>query len=116
MIKNKKTVGFLLLAIAYFMLLGQMVHSYHHLKEIVNEKQCYHSIEYGKEQITHKHKSFEPCDLCNFSFTSAVFSIQFHKNLPLINGYSIVNNLSLKHFFSVFEGSFFSLRAPPYYC
>lgn len=96
-----------------FALLFQSVHSVEHLSQIVTEKACVHSETTSKTNITHEHHGVEKCSLCDFTFshfTSPIkvtfdfYTAEFHAQ-KIVSLYETIK--------PNFEGSLFSLRAPP---
>ena len=112
--KKKIIIINVLLSMAVlFSILFQSVHSYEHHSEQLTEKHCHHDHSKNKTELTHGHSIAEKCFTCDFSFssftTSDFYVFQFHKN-------SIVKAFSCFFFqphSSFFNGSLFSLRAPP---
>jgi hypothetical protein len=95
-----------------FAILFQSVHSYEHLKKELTEKKCIHKHNSNKE-ITHQHKSFEHCFVCDFSFSNFISSNSFYYNYQKIVFISESPFSDSKQITNYFIGSLFSLRAPP---
>lgn len=111
--KKRLYISYLLSAIVSFMLLAQSLHSYNHLKELFEEQHCHHNDTLSKHQLTHSHHEFEHCSVCLFSFGNSYFTTTlFAKNNNIVVSKTILSFYS-QQTTSFFNGSFFSLRAPP---
>jgi hypothetical protein len=98
--------------IILFAILFQSVHSYEHLTKELTEKKCIHKHNSNKE-ITHEHKSFEHCFVCDFSFSNFISSNSFYYNYQKIVFISESSFTDSKQITYYFKGRLFSLRAPP---
>lgn len=94
-----------------FSIVFQSFHGYEHIEKQLSQKVCFHTHA-DKAELTHQHKGFEPCFVCEFAFGSSIspqgFSYQLytaHKEIP--------------YFFKAtatilsFSGSLYSHRGPP---
>jgi hypothetical protein len=93
-------------------MLVQSIHSFEHLQQLLQEKECHHKYT-GKTEISHQHHPFDHCFVCEFTFTSFVSKspydytcIEHHNSTAYFSFYS-------KEILLQFKGSLFALRAPP---
>ena len=95
-----------------FAIFFQSVHSYEHLAKELSEKKCFHKHSSDKE-ITHQHKDFDKCFVCEFSFSGYIKTNL--KSFSFINGLNFYKNQSyfLKTSSSYFSGISYSLCGPP---
>ena len=112
---NKKLhfTNFIVVFAMAFAMLFQSVHSVEHLSQIVTEKACVHNETNSKTNITHEHHGIEKCNLCDFTFNhfTSPIKVKFELYSPDFNTPKIVSTyVTIK---PNFEGSLFSLRAPP---
>ena len=105
-------INALMSIVILFAILFQSVHSYEHLVKQITEKKCLHKYVSNKE-ITHQHKHLDKCFVCEFSFSSYIYSnIQ---SFSFSNDLYIFKNDSyfLKESTPYFSGISYSLRGPP---
>ena len=95
-----------------FTMLIQSLHSFEHLHEVFDEKECHHKYT-GNTEISHQHHPFDHCFVCEFTFGNFVptafyvyKSIEKQNPIPYFSIDS--NEIHLQ-----FKGSLFALRAPP---
>lgn len=113
MSKKLHITNFIVVFSIVFALLFQSFHSMEHLSEVFTEKTCVHSETEAKVNFTHHHHGLEKCDLCHFTFshfTSPIkITFEFHSrqfsSSQIVSLYETIK--------PNFEGSLFSLRAPP---
>lgn len=95
-----------------FTMLVQSLHSFEHLHQVFDEKECHHKYT-GNTELSHQHHPFDHCNVCEFTLGAFVASSHFAYNtlekqaLPLYS-YHYSNDI-----ISFFKGSFFVLRGPP---
>ncbi|WP_297511460.1 hypothetical protein [Flavobacterium sp.] len=91
----------------------QFVHAVNHLVHEFEVKDCNHQYTLGKTEVGHAHYTFEKCFQCAFAFSSYIepIAISFHSQHS--NTTSTYEIQAPHRFVTIFEGSFFSLRAPP---
>lgn len=113
MSKKLHITNFIVVFSIVFALLFQSFHSMEHLSEVFTEKTCVHSETEAKVNFTHHHHGLEKCDLCHFTFSHftspIIITFEFHSrqfNSP--QSVSLYETIKPN-----FEGSLFSLRAPP---
>lgn len=105
-------INALMSIVILFAILFQSFHSYEHLVNQITEKKCLHKHVSDKE-ITHQHKHFDKCFVCEFAFSSYISSN--------IQSFSFPNDFYVfrKDFYSTkesnlyFSGISYSLRGPP---
>ena len=107
-------INTLMSVVIMFAILFQSVHSYEHLAKQLTEKKCIHKHVSDKE-ITHHHKGFDHCFVCDFSFSSFISSDGFCYNYQKIISFSEFQFSDSKEITNYFKGSLFSLRAPPHF-
>jgi hypothetical protein len=95
-----------------FAIVFQSVHSYEHLTKELTEKKCIHKHNSSKE-ITHQHKSFDHCFVCDFCFSNFISSDYINYNYQKIVFISESPFSDSKQIINYFKGALFSLRAPP---
>lgn len=91
----------------------QSLHAFHHLEQFVTAQHCNHQYAPNKAEISHAHKGFEHCFICEFAFSS---SVQIENvDFNLYNNSFLYKSayLSTSKCISFFSGSSFSLRGPP---
>lgn len=111
---NKKFVfvNALMSVVILFAILFQSVHNYEHLTKHLSEKKCLHK-QVSHQEITHQHHNSDHCFVCEFGFSSFVFSDVFsfqYKKIFIKYGYTFLYS---KQITQIFKGSLFALRAPP---
>jgi hypothetical protein len=111
--KNKFVITNALMSIVIlFAILFQSLHSFEHLIKELTEKKCLHKHVSDKE-ITHQHKDFDKCFVCEFAFSSylpnKLQSFNFSND---IISYKI-DSYFLKDSIYFFSGISYSLRGPP---
>lgn len=96
-----------------FAMLFQTIHSYEHLYQQLNEKNCNHKYTANEKQITHSHTVDNDCPVCHFTFSTFIsnsfHTFSFHK----LNATTLKVLFYNKFSATFFKGSHFSLRAPP---
>ena len=101
------------LTIFLFALLLQSGHSFVHLEEELDQKQCHHKYAKNKTEFTHAHHKLDHCFVCEFAFSSAlkseVTSFRVVKEAIPVS-YSYFHSRQITQ---AFRGSLFALRAPP---
>ena len=113
MSKKLHITNFIVVFSIVFALLFQSFHSIEHLSEVFTEKTCVHSETEAKVNFTHHHHGLEKCDLCHFTFSHFTSPIKVNFDFLSIQ----VNSTQIVSLYETikpnFEGSLFSLRAPP---
>ncbi len=101
----------LMLTVLFTMLI-QSLHSFEHLHQLFEEKECHHKYT-GNTEVSHQHHPFDHCYVCEFTFGNFVSSeiyvdkkVDKTNTTPYFSCYSKEINLQ-------FKGSLFALRAPP---
>lgn len=110
--KKKQLITSLFFAVAIlFSILFQSFHGYEHMEKQLSQKECHHKYNSSSE-ITHQHKGFDHCFVCEFTFGSYIspkeFSYQLypiHKEIPYF--------FKAEETILSFSGSLYSLRGPP---
>lgn len=112
--KNKKSIinVFLSLAVLFAIVL-QNVHAYEHHFHQNTEQLVKIKTTTNKSTISNGHDFVEKCNLCDFHFSS--FTAINFSSIEYFTAKATVYSVAFYHqiFPSVFNGSFFSLRAPP---
>ena len=98
--------------VVLFTMLLQSIHSFGHLHQLFNEKECHHKYT-GQTDISHQHHPFDHCFVCEFTLagyvSSEIYCFQTITKYNFTPYFSFYNkNISLQ-----FEGSLFALRGPP---
>jgi hypothetical protein len=91
----------------------QSLHAFHHLEQFVTAQLCNHQYALNKTEISHAHKGFEHCFICEFAFSSSVQIENVDFNLYNNSLFYKSSFLSTSKCISFFSGSSFSLRGPP---
>lgn len=55
------------MAVVLFTMLIQSIHSFGHLHQLFNEKECHHKYT-GQTEISHQHHPLDHCFICEFTF------------------------------------------------
>lgn len=84
--------SFTLITAVLFSILLQSFHSYAHLEKQFSHKFCHHEHTQNKAEITHQHKTFENCAICQFAFGSCLY--------PKFISYHFFSDFRLIPFFS----------------
>lgn len=105
-------INILMSIVILFAILFQSFHSYEHLVNQITEKKCLHKHVSDKE-ITHQHKHFDKCFVCEFAFSSYISSNT--QSFSFSNDSYFFKNDSyfLKESNVYFSGISYSLRGPP---
>jgi hypothetical protein len=111
--KKKQFLFHFFFAIALlFSIVFQSFHGYEHLEQQFSQKTCYHKHDSNRAEVTHQHKGFEHCLVCEFTFSSYIAPQDFffyfntaHKEIP----YCFANIEKI----IPFSGSLYSHRGPP---
>jgi hypothetical protein len=111
--KKKQLIINLFFAIALlFSIVFQSFHGYEHLEKKLSEKACYHKNDSNKAELTHQHRGFEHCLLCEFTSSSYIsptdFSCQLYTPYKEIPYFFADSETVLS-----FSGSLYSHRGPP---
>ncbi|MNS46456.1 hypothetical protein D3C72_789530 [compost metagenome] len=113
LMKKKQLIIHLFFATALlFSIVFQSFHGYEHLEQKLSEKICYHKHDSNKAELTHQHKGFDHCLLCEFTFGIYVSPQDF--SYQLYSAYK-----GIPYFFKAtetvlsFSGSLYSHRGPP---
>ncbi len=105
-------INALMSVVILFAILFQSLHSFEHLTKELTEKKCLHKHNSDK-QITHKHKDFDKCFVCEFAFSSYIpnkiqsFSFSNDFNFHKLDSCFLIES---SHYYS---GISYSLRGPP---
>lgn len=106
-------INCLLSVVVLFSILFQSVHSFEHLVKQLSEKKCHHKPILAFD-ITHEHKHFDDCFVCEFALGFYVDydlkKISFSKNSPIYKNDSFHYEGSNYYF----TGISYSLRGPPF--
>ncbi|TRX36721.1 hypothetical protein [Flavobacterium restrictum] len=110
--KKKQLIANLFFAIILlFSIVFQSFHGYEHHEKQLSQKICYHK-QSQKAELTHQHKGFDHCFVCEFTFGSYL--------LPDVFSYPVATTShKTPYFFATkeavlsFSGSLYSLRGPP---
>jgi hypothetical protein len=91
----------------------QFVHAMNHIVHEFEVTHCHHHYTLGKTEVGHAHHDYEKCFQCEFAFSSYIkpTAISFHPQPSNATSTHVIQ--APQRFVAVFEGSFFSLRAPP---
>jgi hypothetical protein len=113
MIKKHIIINVLLSMAVLFSILFQAIHAYEHHSQQLTEKHCQQHYSKNKTELTHEQSIAEKCFTCDFNFSAftpiAFYVFSFHKNNLVVH-----SPLYFSHTHSsFFNGSLFSLRAPP---
>jgi hypothetical protein len=111
--KKKQLLYHFFFAIALlFSIVFQSFHGYEHLEQQFSQKVCYHKHDSNRAEVTHQHKGFEHCLVCEFTFSSYVtpenqtfYFNASHKEIP----YFFADTPKILSF----TGSLYSHRGPP---
>lgn len=111
--KNKFAIlNALMSVVILFAILFQSLHNYEHLLKQITEKKCFHKHVFDKE-ITHQHKHFDKCFVCEFAFssfiTSNIQSFSFNND----SNFFKKDSYFLQESNDFFSGISYSLRGPP---
>jgi hypothetical protein len=112
MMKKYALVNVGLMLSVLFTMLVQSLHSFEHLHQVFDEKECHHKYT-GNTELSHQHHPFDHCNVCEFTLGAFVAPSHFVYNtlekpaLPLYSSH-YSNDL-----ISFFKGSLFVLRGPP---
>ena len=113
-VKKKQVLfNFSMMFVVLFSILLQSFHSYEHLSKQLSQDICHHKFNLHKTELTHQHNTFDHCYVCEFTFSNYIpsaFSLFEFKivTIPIENSH-YYSDESIQYF----NGSFFSLRAPP---
>ncbi|NHM05965.1 hypothetical protein G4D82_01915 [Flavobacterium sp. CYK-4] len=110
--KKYVIVNLALMVAVLFTMLVQSLHSFEHLRQLLQEKECHHKYT-GKTEISHQHHPFDHCFVCEFTFGSYLSSgflgyKTIEKQTPNLYSSFFPQAIVLS-----FKGSLFALRAPP---
>lgn len=113
LMKKKQLILNLFFATALlFSIVFQSFHGYEHLEKKISEKVCYHKHNSNRAELTHQHKGFDHCLLCEF--TAGVYVSPKDFSCQLYAAYQ-----EIPYFFKAteavlsFSGSLYSHRGPP---
>ncbi len=111
--KKLVLINFTLMIVVLFSILFQSIHSYEHLATEISQEICHHKNHLHKTEFTHQHNGFEHCSICEFTFSTSIpthFPTFEFKIAAIPAG---ISNFYFKENTQYFNGSYFSLRAPP---
>jgi hypothetical protein len=111
--KHSKKISFSIGWIIVMALLIQSFHAFHHLEEVFHKTTCHH-FSTSKHQITHSHE-FEKCFTCEFVFSSVVFDLIKNTAVKIEIGLFKNKQIFFTAIISIFNGSLYSLRGPPFF-
>jgi len=91
----------------------QFVHAVNHIAHEFEVTHCHHHYTLGKTEVGHAHHDYEKCFQCEFAFSSYIepTAISFQPQNSNTTSTHVIQ--APQRLVTVFEGSFFSLRAPP---
>ena len=100
------------MSVLLFTMLGQSLHSFGHLHQLLIEKECHHKYS-GQTEISHQHHPFDHCFVCEFTFSGYVPSEFYCFQTINKNNFTPYFSLYTKNISLQFEGSIIALRGPP---
>lgn len=100
------------MTVVLFTMLVQSLHSFGHLHQLFNEKECHHKYS-GETEISHQHHPFDHCFVCEFT-PSGYLPSEIHRfQIITENNFTSCCSGYTKNICLQFEGSRIALRGPP---
>jgi hypothetical protein len=95
-----------------FTMLVQSLHSFEHLHQLFQEKECHHTYT-GNTELSHQHHPFDQCNVCEFTLGAFVPPSNLAYNTIEKPPLPLYSSHYSKDIISFFKGSLFALRGPP---
>ena len=112
MMKKYALVNVGLMLSVLFTMLIQSLHSFEHLHQLFQEKECHHTYSQNTE-ISHQHHPFDQCTVCEFTLGAFIPTSEFAYKTIEKTPTPPYFSLETQDHISCFKGSLFALRGPP---
>jgi hypothetical protein len=110
--KKQLLINFFFAIAILFSILFPSFHGYEHLEKQFAQKVCYHKHNSKKAELTHQHKGFDHCLVCEFTFSNYISPRNFSYQLESFHTEIVCFLNAIERVYS-FSGSLYAHRGPP---